>query len=87
MRLRWRLREMMATVAVLAIYLAAFDSLTLSRGRWSGHARAASCRDFPALLHHALPCHGGLGEVHLAKRVADVTGGAAAPTRRACRKW
>jgi hypothetical protein len=32
MRLRWRLRDMMATVAVLAIYLAAFDSLRLSRG-------------------------------------------------------
>ena len=32
MRLRWRLRDTMATVAVLAIYLAAFDSLRLSQG-------------------------------------------------------
>jgi hypothetical protein len=32
MRLRWRLKNMMATVAVLAVYLAAFHLLTLSRG-------------------------------------------------------
>jgi hypothetical protein len=32
MRLRWRLRDMMATVAVLAIYLAALHLLRLRAG-------------------------------------------------------